>query len=170
MYFKKHLRSKFHPCFYDNFLLHFMKKERCTKFYGILVGCHEVIKLGIFEFSVSNVISANVQNISTLVFFAFFVILMEKKLPECFIDHFSRNYEIAEFWIIYLFNKINEILNDLNLDVSDVILENETPKHANCCLHVNLWNFLLTPFCFTVEKDILSKRCYFGFRSPSKNI
>ena len=162
MYFKKHLRPKFHPCFYDIFLVNFMKKERCTKFYGILVGCHEVIKLGIFQFSVSNVISANVQNISTLVFFAFFVLW--RFWP------FFTNLWIAEFWIIYLFNKINEILNDLNLDVSDVIHENEPPKHANCCLHVNLWNFLLTPFCFTVEKDILSKRCYFGFRSPSKNI
>ena len=30
---------------------------------------------------------------------------------------------------------------------------NDHTKHANCGLHVNLWNFFLAPFCFMMKKD-----------------
>ena len=56
---------------FDAFV-NFMEKKSCTKFCGVLVRFHEIIELQSFEFSVSDVISTNVQNISSLVFFAFF--------------------------------------------------------------------------------------------------
>ena len=77
-----------------------MGKDPCTKFCGALIRFHEDIKLQSFEFSVSDVIPENVQNISPLVFFAFFVSFMEKKPPIKFygvFDHFSRAYQVAKF-------------------------------------------------------------------------
>ena len=55
-----------------------MDEEPCTNFCGVLTRFHEVIKMQSFEFSVSDVIPTNVQNISPLVFFTFFVSFMEK--------------------------------------------------------------------------------------------
>ena len=49
-----------------------MKKEPCTKFCGALISSHEIIKLQSFESGVSDVIPTNMQNISSMVFFAFF--------------------------------------------------------------------------------------------------
>ena len=43
-----------------------MEKEPCAKFCGILVRFHEVIKFKKIDFGVSDVIPANVQNISPL--------------------------------------------------------------------------------------------------------
>ena len=80
--------------------VNFMEKESCTKFFGVLVGFHEAIKLQSFEFSVSHAIPAAVQNISPLVFFAFFVSFVEKNSPIKFhgvFDNFSRTYEFAKF-------------------------------------------------------------------------
>ena len=80
--------------------VNFMEKESCTKFCGVLAGFHEVIKLQSFEFSVSDVIPANVQNISPRVFLAFFVSFVEKNSPVTFhgvFDNFSRTYEFAKF-------------------------------------------------------------------------
>ena len=77
-----------------------MKNEPCTKFYSILVRTHEVLKSRSFEFSGIDVIPANVQSISPLVFFAFFVSFMEKKRPKKFydvFDHFSRAFEVTKF-------------------------------------------------------------------------
>ena len=77
-----------------------MEKEPCTKFCDVLIRFQEVIKLEGFKFSVSDVITANGQNFSPLVFFAFFVRFTDKKLPIklCGVfTHFSRTYEIAKF-------------------------------------------------------------------------
>ena len=77
-----------------------MEKEPCTKFCGVLVRFHELIKLQSFEFSVSDIIPTNVQNISLLVVFSYFVSFMEKKSRIKFygvFDHFSRTYEVAKF-------------------------------------------------------------------------
>ena len=52
--------------------VNFMEKEHCTKFCCALIKFQEVIKLQSFIFSISDAIPANVQNISLLVFFAFF--------------------------------------------------------------------------------------------------
>ena len=49
-----------------------MENKPCTKFYGVLISSHEVIKLQIFDSGINDVILANVQNISSLVFFAYF--------------------------------------------------------------------------------------------------
>ena len=106
-----------------------MEKEPCTKFCGVLVRLHKVINLQRFEFSVSDVIPANVQNILPLIFFAFFVIFLEKKPTIKFygvFDHFLGTYEVAKF-----------SMTELYLDVSDVIQTNEHTKHDNCGLHVN---------------------------------
>ena len=76
------------------------KEESCTKFCAILVGFHEAIKLQSFEFSESDVIPVNVQNISPLVFFAFFVSVVEKNFLIKFhgvFDNFSQTYEFAKF-------------------------------------------------------------------------
>ena len=67
------LKPKLHHCFYGIFLLVLWIKKS-------FIRLHEVLKLQSFEFSVSDVIYANVQNISPLIFFAFFVSIMEKKI------------------------------------------------------------------------------------------
>ena len=103
------------------------------------------MKLQHFEFSTSDVIPANVQNISHLVSFAFFVSFIEKSPPIKFygiLDHFSQTYEVAKFYVIKLY-----------LYVSNVINVNEHTKYANCGLHVNSCNFLLMPFCLMMKKD-----------------
>ena len=50
----------------------FMEKESCTKFCGALISSREVMKLQSFESVVSGVIPANIENISSLAFFAYF--------------------------------------------------------------------------------------------------
>ena len=126
-----------------------MEEGRSTNFCSFLVRFYDVIKLQSFEFSVSEVIPTNAQNISPLVFFVFFVSFfvrfLEKKPPIKFygvFDHFSRTYEVAKFWMIELY-----------LNVSDIMNANSHTKHANCGLRVNFWNFLLMYFCFMMEKD-----------------
>ena len=57
-----------------------MEKEPSDKFCGILMRFLEVIRLQSFELSVSDIIPTDVQNISHLFFFAFFVSFLEKKL------------------------------------------------------------------------------------------
>ena len=53
-----------------------MKKELCTKFCGILVRFYEVIKLQSFEFSVNEVILANVQKHFTPGFLCIFMLVL----------------------------------------------------------------------------------------------
>ena len=89
-----------------------MEKEPC----GTLVRFLKVLKLQSFEFSVSNVIPANVQNISPLISFQFFQI----KFFDVF-DHFSQTHEVAKFQ-----------MNRLYLNVCDIIHANEHTTHANC--------------------------------------
>ena len=50
----------------------FMEKEPRTNICGVFVSFHEVMKLQSFEFGMSDVIAANTQNISPLVFLAYF--------------------------------------------------------------------------------------------------
>ena len=64
---EKCLEAKTSPLFLWHIFIYFMDKEPCTKFCGMLIRFHEVLNK-----SVSEVISANVQNISPLVFFASF--------------------------------------------------------------------------------------------------
>ena len=52
--------------------VNFTEKEPCTKFHGVFVRFDEVIKLQAAEFSESDIITADVQNISSLIFFSFF--------------------------------------------------------------------------------------------------
>ena len=49
-----------------------MEKEPCAKFCGVLLRFRKVIKLQSFESGVSDVIPAYIQNISFLIFFAYF--------------------------------------------------------------------------------------------------
>ena len=72
------------------FFVHFIKREPCTNFCGVLISFHEFMKLQSFEFGVTDVIPANVQNISLLVFLAQFT---EKEPITNFygvFDHFSQ--------------------------------------------------------------------------------
>ena len=48
-----------------------MEKEPCTKFLGVLISFHEIMKLQSSESGVSDIRPANVKNISILVFFAY---------------------------------------------------------------------------------------------------
>ena len=82
------------PLFFWQVFVNFMEKELCTKFCVVLIRFHEVIKLQSSEFSVSNVKSANVQNMLPLVFFAFFIIFMEQKPPTKFYSVFNHFYEV----------------------------------------------------------------------------
>ena len=118
---------------------------------------HEIIKAQSFEFSVSDVIPANVKNISPLVLFALF----------CYFYGWKSFYKVFLYFWPYFTNLWScEVLNvDLYLNVSDVIHANEHTKH-DCGLHVNFWNFLLIPYCFRVRRIILGKSCYFGLRPP----
>ena len=50
-------------------------------FFGVFVRFHEVIKLQSFEFSISGIILANVQNIFHWFSLHFYASFMEKKLP-----------------------------------------------------------------------------------------
>ena len=77
-----------------------MEKEPCTKFYGVLISSHEVMKLESFQSSASDVVSANVQNISALVFFVHFCQFYENEIFTQFygrFDHFLRTYSAANF-------------------------------------------------------------------------
>lgn len=66
------------------------KKELCTKFCGVLISCPEVMKLQSSEFGVSNVMPANVQKNSSVVFFAFFSVnFMENKPSTQFYGRFG---------------------------------------------------------------------------------
>ena len=58
-----------------------MDKEPCTTFCGALISSHEVIRLQGFESSLTDVIPANVQNISALSFFAHFCYNFIEKEP-----------------------------------------------------------------------------------------
>ena len=68
--FKEDLGPKTHPYFHGIILIILCT---CTKFCGVLISSQKVIKLRIFESGVSDVIPTNVQNISSLVFFAYFL-------------------------------------------------------------------------------------------------
>ena len=57
-----------------------MEKEPCTKFCGVLISSREVMKLQSFESGVSDVITANVQNISPL-----FNFMKRKLLHSCMV-------------------------------------------------------------------------------------
>ena len=56
-----------------------MEKEPYTKLCSILVRFQKIVKLQIFEFSKSDVMPTNVQNISRWFSFLFFASFMEKK-------------------------------------------------------------------------------------------
>ena len=56
-----------------------MEEEVCTKLFGALISFHEIMKLHKFKFGLNDVIPKNVKNIPLLVFFTFFVNLMEKE-------------------------------------------------------------------------------------------
>ena len=54
--------------------------------YKVLARFDEVTKLLSSEFSISDIIPENVENMPALVFFAFFLSFMEKKPPTKFYD------------------------------------------------------------------------------------
>ena len=57
-----------------------MVKEPCTKYRGVLISSHEARKLQSFQSGISDTITANVQNISLMVFLHIFVSFIEKEL------------------------------------------------------------------------------------------
>ena len=90
--FKRDLEPKLHPCFLWNNFDDFTEREPCAKFWSLLISSHEIMKLQKFEYWVSNVRPANVQNISLLVSFHSFVTFMVKEpftQIDSEFDHFS---------------------------------------------------------------------------------
>ena len=142
---KRGLEAKTLPMFLWNNFVNFMEKDPCTKFCGVLIRFHEVIKLQSFEFSVSDVYPWMYKIFHLWFCLHFLSVLWRKKPPIKFygvFDHFSRAYEVAKFWMIKLY-----------VNVSDVIHANDHTKYANCGLPVNFWTFLSTSFCFIIKKD-----------------
>ena len=66
-----------------------MEKEPYTKLCSILVRFQKIVKLQIFEFSKSDVLPTNVQNISHWFSFLFFASFMEKKSSIQFLTIFQ---------------------------------------------------------------------------------
>ena len=102
IFFKGDLRPKLHACFWDKCLLILRRKgERALL--KVLWCFHQnswSYKVTRFEFSVSEVMPANVQNSSSLVFFKLFFSFMEEKHPLKFYGvfyHLSRTYEVVKF-------------------------------------------------------------------------
>ena len=77
-----------------------MEKEPCAKFCGVLISLNKVMKLQSFEFDTSDVIRANIQNISPQAFFHIFVNVMENELYTKFygvFDQFAGTYKVTRF-------------------------------------------------------------------------
>ena len=58
------------------------------------------MNLQTFEFNIIEIITANIHNIQTQVFFFIFMLTLWRKNPlqnYGVFDHFSRNYEVANF-------------------------------------------------------------------------
>ena len=88
--FKADPRPKLH-CSHGIFLL-ILCKKKLVQCCGVLISFHEVMKLQSLEFGLSDVIPANIQNISSLVFFSF----MEKKLSTKFYGVLTISHEIMK--------------------------------------------------------------------------
>ena len=95
------------------FFFNLMEEEFCTKFYGVLISFHEVIKLQSFEFGVTDVIPANVKKMFTPGFLCIFLLLAKENVLWSFWWFFRKIIKLRRF----------EWLNCLN--VSDVIYANE---------------------------------------------
>ena len=108
-----------------------MEEKTCAKFGGVLITFHEVVKLQSFEFGVSDVIPANVQNISPLVVFlcVFLLVLWRKNIVQSF---------------MVLLILLREIMKSRRFDWFNCVSTQVTSStYANCGLHVNFWIFFL---------------------------
>ena len=93
--FQGDLKPKLYPQSYDIFLVNFTEKEPFTKFEGVLISFHEVIKLQSFEFRVGNVIPENDQKTSHLTFlYIFFLILCRENLLQSVTIFFTIFHEL----------------------------------------------------------------------------
>ena len=73
-----------------------MEKEPCTKFCGVLISSHKVMKLQSFESTVSDAISANVQYILPLVSFTYICYFYEKKFFTQFMVFLTISHELLK--------------------------------------------------------------------------
>ena len=71
-----------------------MENKPCTKFCGVLISIHKVMKLQNFEFGVNDVIHTNEQNIPLLFFFVFFNIFANFMETE----HFTQFYDVFDYF------------------------------------------------------------------------
>ena len=123
-----------------------MEEKTCAKFGGVLITFHEVVKLQGFEFGVSDVILANVQNISPLVVFlcVFLLVLWRKNIVQSF---------------MVLLILLREIMKSRRFDWFNCVSTQVTSfTYANCGLHVNFWIFFY--FLFLQFYFIIYKLCY----------
>ena len=74
-----------------------MDKKPCAKFFGILISFNEVMMFQSFEFDISDIIPASVQNISLQVFFhIFFFILCRMSFQQNFMVFFTIFQELIK--------------------------------------------------------------------------
>ena len=106
----------------------YLCEEPITKLCGVLISFYEVKKLKSFEFGVSDIIPANVQNISPLVFFIHLLLILRgRKFPQSFMVFWTIFHELMKLrnfeWLKYI-------------DVSDVIHAIEHTYYANCMFNM----------------------------------
>ena len=104
---KGDLRPKLHPCFYDTFFLILWRKSLVQSF-AVFDQLSRSYKVTEFWVRRNDVIPANAQNVSPLVFFAKFYNFMEKDCSAKFyvtFNQFLRFYEIRKFWLIKLVSR-----------------------------------------------------------------
>ena len=93
---RRDLRPNIHWCFYNIILIFYQKKSLVQNFLWCL---HQFLQ------SYEVIVLANIQNISFLVFFAYFLSILWKKPFTQFegcLNHFSSTYKFAKFWMIKL--------------------------------------------------------------------
>ena len=118
-----------------------MEQEPCTKFSGVLISFHKVMKFSIQH----RWHHTQERKYFTPAFLCISLVDFIKKEPntkfQSVFDHFLQTYEVMKFWMVRLC-----------LDPSDVMYANEHTLHANYGLYVKGWNFRLMPFCFMTKK------------------
>ena len=119
----------------------FTKREPCTKFCGILISFHEVIKLLKWD----HTRECMKYFTSPLFFYMFLLILLERTFW-CF-DHFWRTYRV----------KVTSS-KQVNINNMLIVVSKQT-----------FWEFSLMPFCFMMKSIIFSESCYFDLRPPLVN-
>ena len=156
---KGDLRSKFDPCFHDKFLLILWRKSHIQSFAEIWPVFTKLWSEKVLNLT-SVTSNRDCKNISSRVFFAYFLFILWKKNLEpfmVFLAIFHELKKVPKFWT-----------NKLCLNISDIIHANEHTWCVNCGFHGNLWYFLLMLLCFMTKKDHFKQKFLLWPQFPFK--